>query len=107
MRDLGLIAGDTAATAFSINSRGQIVGVSKQCTLIDPNDGCEGQVSHGFLWENGSLFDLQSLIDAASKITVTNVTSINERGEIAGTGVPPNGDTHAFLLVPCGEADCL
>lgn len=106
MMDLGLIAGDTAATAFSINSRGQIVGISKQCTQIDPNDGCEGQVSHGFLWEDGSLFDLQGLIDPASKITVTNVTTINERGEITGTGVLPNGDTHAFLLVPCGEANC-
>jgi probable HAF family extracellular repeat protein len=108
MIDLGLIAGDTAGTAYSINSRGQIVGISKQCTQINPDDSCEGPVSHGFLWEDGSLFDLQSLIDPASKITLTNVTTINERGEIAGYGVLANGDTHAYLLVPCGKGDvCL
>jgi hypothetical protein len=26
---------------------------------------------------------------------------INDGGEIAGNGVLPNGDTHAFLLIPC------
>jgi hypothetical protein len=29
--------------------------------------------------------------------------NINDRGEIAGFGVLPNGDKHAFLLVPCDE----
>ena len=28
---------------------------------------------------------------------------INERGEIAGTAVRPNGDVRAFLLIPCDE----
>jgi hypothetical protein len=28
---------------------------------------------------------------------------INDRGEISGVGVLPNGDPHAFLLVPCDE----
>jgi hypothetical protein len=28
---------------------------------------------------------------------------INERGEIAGFGGLPNGDVHAFLLIPCDE----
>jgi hypothetical protein len=29
--------------------------------------------------------------------------SINERGDIAGLGVLPNGDISAFLLIPCGQ----
>ena len=29
--------------------------------------------------------------------------SINDRGEINGGGVLPNGDQHAFLLIPCDE----
>ena len=108
MIDLGLIGGDTAGTAYSINSRGQIVGTSIQCTLINPDESCDGPVSHAFLWEDGSLFNLQSLIDPASKIILNNTTSINERGEIAGTGILPNGEPHAYLLVPCGAGDvCL
>ena len=106
--DLGLIAGDTAGSAYSINSRGQIVGTSIQCTVINPDDSCDGPVSHAFLWEDGSLVNLQSLIDPASKITVNNTTSINERGEIAGTGKLSNGKRHAYLLVPCGVGEvCL
>jgi len=29
--------------------------------------------------------------------------TINDRGEIAGVGILPNGDAHAVLLVPCDE----
>jgi hypothetical protein len=33
-------------------------------------------------------------------IKVGDVNFINDRGEIAATGVLPNGDHHAILLVP-------
>ena len=105
MVDLGLIAGDTAGSAYSINSKDQVVGTSIQCTQINPDDSCDGPVSHAFLWADGSLFSLQSLINPVSKITVNNVTSINDRGEIAGTGIRANGESHAYLLVPCGEGN--
>lgn len=105
MTDLGLIDGDTAGTAFSINSKDQIVGRSVVCTQINPDDGCDGPVQHAFLWEKGSIYDLQSLVVPSSDITLNDVTHINERGEIAASGVLPNGDTHAVLLVPCGKAD--
>jgi len=104
MTDLGLVAGDTAGTAYSINSKDQVVGRTLQCTHIAGDDSCDtAVVYHAFLWEHGSMIDLQSLIDPASDITVNNVTTINERGEIAGTALLPNGETHAYLLVPCGE----
>jgi hypothetical protein len=32
---------------------------------------------------------------------VGDVSFINDRGEIAATGVLSNGDQHAILLVPC------
>src|SRR5256885_5647684 len=30
---------------------------------------------------------------------------INDRGEISGFGTLPNGDQHAFLMIPCGADD--
>ena len=107
MTDLGLIAGDTSGTAFSINSKNQIVISSTKCIHIRPDDSCDGLRYHAVLWENDAVFDLQTLIDGDSELTVNNATNINERGEIAGTGVLPNGDTHAFVLVPCeGDGPC-
>ena len=35
-----------------------------------------------------------------SGITITDGESINDRGEIAGSGVLPNGDHHAIVLIP-------
>ena len=51
------------------------------------------------------MVDLNTLVSAASDLTLTVAIFINDRGEIAGNGVLPNGDTHAFILIPCGEND--
>ena len=40
-----------------------------------------------------------------SNITVVDAYQINERGEIAGGGVLPNGDFHAVVLVPASQAE--
>jgi hypothetical protein len=55
------------------------------------------------LWQDGSLFDLNSLIPPASNLYLQITYAINDAGEIAGTGVDPKGNEHAFLLVPCDE----
>jgi probable HAF family extracellular repeat protein len=101
LTDLGLLGNDTAGTAYSVNSKDQVVGISKQCTHINTDDGCDGPVQHAFLWEDGSLFDLQDLIADDSEITLSGATDINERGEIFASGVLPNGDGHLLLLIPC------
>ena len=44
MTDLGLVSGDTAGTAYSVNSKDQVVGRTVQCTQIGPDDGCDGPV---------------------------------------------------------------
>jgi probable HAF family extracellular repeat protein len=105
MIDLGLIPGDDVGTAFSINSKDQILISSTRCIHIRPDDSCDGVRYHALLWENGAVFDLQTLVDGGSDIPVNQVTNINERGEIAGTGVLPNGDMHAFVLIPCTDSD--
>ena len=105
LEDLGVIEGDTAAAAFSINSKDQIVGESDQCVRVGPDGGCDYISGHAFLWENGSLIDLQTLIEGDSQITLDSPTNINDRAEIASLGILPNGDTHVVLLVPCTEGD--
>jgi probable HAF family extracellular repeat protein len=93
MTNLGTIGTDPASEATSINSSGQVVGGSFDPGVAD---------LHGFLWEaGGPLVDLNDLIVPASTITVIFATEIDDRGEIAGTGMLPNGDTHAILLLPC------
>jgi len=93
MSDLGVFAGKACSDARSVNSRMQIVGFS---------DDCAGNGS-AFLWEHGSLVDLNTLvISNPSGAQLTIALDINERGEIAAQGVLPNGDLHAFLLVPSG-----
>ena len=35
---------------------------------------------------------------------ITDGETINDRGDIAGSGMLPNGDFHAVVLIACGEA---
>ena len=92
LTDIGTVNGDDCSAGFSINSADQIVGQSF---------ACDGSVSHAFLWENGKIIDLNSLVSNGSDLQMQVAGTINNRGEIAGFGVLPNGDRHAFLLVPC------
>jgi probable HAF family extracellular repeat protein len=108
MADLGTLHGDRFSNAFAINAQGQIVGES--CPR-----SCENHFhDRAVLWENGSIFDLNSLVAGNHfGLTLTIALAINDRGEVAGMANPPGClfDTvcgHAFLLIPCakGAEDC-
>jgi probable HAF family extracellular repeat protein len=95
MTNLGTLNGDDCSWAFHINSEGQIVGNSFPCA---------GGPAHGFLWQNGFMTDLNALLPSGSSLTPEGDGAfINDRGEIAEMGVLPDGDIHAFLLIPCDE----
>jgi hypothetical protein len=65
---------------------------------------CEGNELHGFLWQpGGPLIDLNAFVPPGFDLIVTDGETINDRGEIAGSGLLPDGDFHAILLVSCGE----
>jgi uncharacterized membrane protein len=100
MKDLGLLEGDTAGAAFSINGHDQIVGRSEICRKVNRDDSCHSDAYHAFLWENGSLVNLQTLVLPGAGLTVDGANQINDLGEIEGTGLLPNGDRHALLLIP-------
>jgi probable HAF family extracellular repeat protein len=95
MTDLGTVGTDPDSEAFSINSQGQVVGDS----------GIFGGADlHGFLWESGGpIADLNALLLPGSGLTVNTAAFITDRGEIAATGILPNGDQHAVLLIPCDD----
>jgi probable HAF family extracellular repeat protein len=94
--DLGTISGDPCSFAAAINSSGQVVGASSPI--------CDfGDSARAILWQDGALFDLNTLIPSGSAVYLQLTNSINDAGEIAGTGVDANGNQHAFLLIPCDE----
>jgi len=95
MTDLGTLPGDTDSTADSINDSGEIVGESSS-----------GSASHAFLYQNGRMVDLNSLLDPASalagRVSLQEAVSISANGWIAvnGTDSRDPGWTRAFLLIP-------
>ena len=100
VRSLGvLLPGDAAAFATSINNRGQVVGSS-----FDSSSNW----SHGLIWENGRMFDLNQLFPALSNLYVISASNINESGQIAGMAVEMAGPragtiVHSFLATPVNE----
>jgi probable HAF family extracellular repeat protein len=96
---LGFLPGDVAAFATGINNRGQVVGNN-----VDSGNNW----SHGFIWQNGVMTDLNTLIPADSNLFVISASNINERGQISGMATvqtgPHAGDIHAFLATPVNES---
>ena len=89
--DLGTLDGDSSSVAHGLSSKRQVVGSS-----VNGNGA-----TRGFLWENGKMLDLNTLVVPGSELNLYFPTIINDRGEIAGQGQLPNGDIHAFVLIPC------
>ena len=94
---LGILPGDGAAFATGINNRGQVVGSTFNAIGW----------SHGFLWQDGVLTNLNSLISGDSNLSIIAGSNINERGQISGMATVmsgPDKDTiHAILLTPVNE----
>jgi probable HAF family extracellular repeat protein len=87
LTDLGTLGGSNS-WAYGINSAGQVVGDSITASGAD----------HAFLYSNGTMTDLNSLIDPRSGWTLETASAINNKGEIVGVGLNANGQTDGFLL---------
>ena len=95
----GLLPGDVSSFATSINNQGQVVGSS-----FDSNSNW----SHGLLWQNGVMIDLNTVFPASSNLYVVSASNINESGQIAGMAVDISAShkgiiVHAFLATPVDE----
>lgn len=109
MKSLGTLLGvngtpDAMSEATDINDENQIVGISFADFEFDG--------PRAFIWQNGSMTALNSLIGSAStNWAITSTGGINDSGVIAAQANPVvNGVinvnvAHAVLLVPCGPSD--
>lgn len=107
IKDLGTVPGDACSWAWGLNEKHQVVGIS----LPAP---CDRSIAHAFLWEQGSMVDLNTLIPPDSGLQLVYAEAINDAGEIVGIGVPPGVSPadvetlgHAYVLIPRDElCDC-
>jgi len=76
--------------ALGINDSGEIVGLSLDANF-DP---------HPYLWKNGMMTGLSSLIPANSPLSLLIACSINSSGEIVGLAVTTTGEVHGYLATP-------
>lgn len=86
MIDLGTLPGDGYAYANDINNGRQVVG----------NSFGSGRA---FFWEDGSMVQLDTLLDPALGWTVTDAYAINDASQIAGTACL-DGTCYAVRLDP-------
>ncbi len=83
--------GGTKTFAHALNNTGTIVGSS----CITGNTAM-----HAFLYENGMMTDLNTLIPQDSGWTLVEAYDINDDGAIVGYGYNPSGELRGFLLQP-------
>ena len=90
MTDLGTLTG-TNSIAYGINNSAQVVGSA----YLTGNTA-----THAFVWQkSGGMTDLNALLPAGSGWVLTVASSINDGGQIVGSGTI-NGQIHAFVLTP-------
>jgi probable HAF family extracellular repeat protein len=85
LTDLGTLGGNSYA--YGINDAGVVVGYSG---------------SDAFVYCNGSLYDLNSIVAANSGWQLDQAYGINDAGQIVGTGTY-QGQSHAFVLDPINQ----
>lgn len=95
--DLGVLPGDNYGSAYAINSQGQAIGWSAYAV---PGTWDVGPARF-VVWRDGGVFDLRTLLDPAIAAgwSITNLQSINNGGQIVGTGTH-DGIPAVFVMTP-------
>jgi len=92
MTDLGTLGGDyNFSYAYGINDSGQVVGTA----------------GFAFIYSDGAMKNLNTLVDPGSGWNLLQATAINDNGQIVGNGYNPSGWYRAFLLTPIPEPGTL
>ena len=90
MRDLGTLTGDVNSLALGINDAGDVVGASLDA-MFNPR---------AYLWKNGAMTDLNTLIPPGSPLSLLTACSITSREEIIGFAVDSKGNIHGYVATP-------
>jgi probable HAF family extracellular repeat protein len=97
---------DVFTKAFFHNGTTMInIGAPGNSSAADVNDAGQvvGRMSGGaFVWKNGVLTNLNTVIPAGSGITLLEAYGINNAGQIVGRGSTATSSNRAFLLTPVG-----
>jgi probable HAF family extracellular repeat protein len=94
MQNLGTFGG-SSSQAFGVNDQGQVVGASN----------LQGDtLAHAFLYQGGTMTDLNGLLAAGSGWDLTEALAISRSGVVVGDGAgPASVYDHAFVLMPVPE----
>lgn len=96
MQDLGTLPGDITSNALGMNNKGQVVGGS-----ADANGN-----GSAFLWEDGVMTNLNTLVCGGSSLFLEFAGDINDRGEISGQAIDSNtGALVGFVAIPIHDGD--
>jgi probable HAF family extracellular repeat protein len=105
--DLGTLGGPRSY-GWGINSAGHVVG---QSLVLEPgltprrpvgNIG-SSDTMRAFLHDGSQMHDLNTLIPPTSGWFLYEAKDINDRGQIIGNGICPEGRLHGFVLTPVPE----
>lgn len=88
--DLGRLPGTTFSVGRSINNYGEVVGHS----------GGSNTAGTPFIYTEGKMYNLNSLVDPAPGWVLNNAEGINDRGFIVGQATNASGFQRAYLLKP-------
>jgi probable HAF family extracellular repeat protein len=89
MVDLTPVGGAPFAFGNAVNDRGQVVG--------NENDASFNEIIAA-LWSGGHGYDLNTLV-APNPLQMISADYIDDRGDIVGHGVMPDGSQRMFLLI--------
>jgi probable HAF family extracellular repeat protein len=91
MQNLGTLAQDSNSIAYAINIHGLVVGQS----FGGPNG------SHAFIYQDGIMTDLNSLMIGQNSLTLVYANDVNDYGVIVGGAFDAKtGDSPAFVAIP-------
>ena len=91
MQDLGTLPGDQFSVGIGINDSGKVAGIS-----LDANFN-----PRAFVWQNGVMTDLNTVIPTDSRLYLLVACSINAKGQIVGFAVDTiTNEIHGYLATP-------